>query len=224
MIPRSINKATLNDNKLSQSLSSDGVNSPNASPSRSRPSSSTYMLSISPVSLPSTQASASSSVVPSTSTSGSNNTVSPSTGLIALIQLLVQHELLNTSYANTTSITSAVSGVSSPSGSHPNPALLNQVIRSAAVYQDLSTHLTNLISFLISTLAYLPYEFCEEPLQIIYWINRNIPLLSSTVMTNTRSIFSQFGALSRGSQALQQQPGTHEHSLTYHQHLDRIVE
>ena len=37
-------------------------------------------------------------------------------------------------------------------------------------------HLLSIITFLVTTIAHLPFEFSEEPLQIVYWINRNIPL------------------------------------------------
>ena len=37
-------------------------------------------------------------------------------------------------------------------------------------------HVLSIITFLVSTVAHLPFEFSEEPLQIVYWINRNIPL------------------------------------------------
>jgi hypothetical protein len=51
-----------------------------------------------------------------------------------------------------------------------------------------------LIHFLTTTLAHLPYEFMEEPLQMVYWINRNIMVSSTMLTTSMKNTLLALGA------------------------------
>jgi hypothetical protein len=53
------------------------------------------------------------------------------------------------------------------------------------------------ISFLATTMCHFSFDHYEEPLQLIYWINRNIPLNSSILLTSMRELLLNFGASKR---------------------------
>jgi len=60
-----------------------------------------------------------------------------------------------------------------------------------------------LIHFFTTTLAHLPYEFMEEPLLMVYWINRNI-MVSSTMLTTTmKNSLLALGAKDRIAEEMQ---------------------
>ncbi len=51
--------------------------------------------------------------------------------------------------------------------------------------------------FLTTTLAYLPYETADEPLQIIFWINRNISVSTSLLLHRLKDKLMIIGAVVR---------------------------
>lgn len=63
--------------------------------------------------------------------------------------------------------------------------------------------LTQLSSFMISILAYLPFEYFDEPCQVIYWINRNISIASGNMMKNTRKCLNDIGLNENGDHDMQ---------------------
>ena len=59
------------------------------------------------------------------------------------------------------------------------------------------------ISFLATTMCHFSFDHYEEPLQLIYWINRNIPLNSSILLTSMRELLLNFGASKRDVSKMQ---------------------
>ena len=45
-----------------------------------------------------------------------------------------------------------------------------------------AVHLFNLQSFLLATLAHLPFDYIEEPLQAVYWVGRNVPITANVLL------------------------------------------
>ena len=60
-----------------------------------------------------------------------------------------------------------------------------------------------LIHFFTTTLAHLPYEFMEEPLQMVYWINRNIMVSSTMLTTALKNSLLALGAKDRVAEEMQ---------------------
>jgi hypothetical protein len=50
-----------------------------------------------------------------------------------------------------------------------------------------ATRLLDIVVFLTTTLAHLSFEFTEEPLQCIYWINRNCTISTSMLISTLRT-------------------------------------
>ena len=68
-------------------------------------------------------------------------------------------------------------------------SLTDQILTTSDVTASLE-----LIHFLTTTLAHLPYEFMEEPLQMVYWINRNIMVSSTMLTTSMKNTLLALGA------------------------------
>jgi hypothetical protein len=56
----------------------------------------------------------------------------------------------------------------------------------------------SILSYISNTLAYLPYEYIDEPLQIIYWVGRNIPLSATILLGELKELFSRIGVYTKG--------------------------
>lgn len=67
----------------------------------------------------------------------------------------------------------------------------------------LTQSLLGLVLFLTRSLATLPFEYADEPLHIVYFLNRNLPILSCTVVTKTyASLLTSHSSLSGTSEHL----------------------
>ena len=51
-----------------------------------------------------------------------------------------------------------------------------------------AVHLFQLQSFLLATLAHLPFDYTEEPLQAVYWVGRNVPLTANVLLGDMRTL------------------------------------
>lgn len=58
-------------------------------------------------------------------------------------------------------------------------------------------------NFLVSTLAHLSYDVIEEPLHIIYWINRNVPLQAGYLLSQLKEDLIALGAEERKEGGMQ---------------------
>jgi hypothetical protein len=56
----------------------------------------------------------------------------------------------------------------------------------------------SILSYISNTLAYLPYEYMDEPLQIIYWVGRNIPLSATILLSELKELFNRIGVFTKG--------------------------
>lgn len=62
------------------------------------------------------------------------------------------------------------------------------------------SNLFSVLCYILNTLAYLPYDYIDEPLQIIYWIGRNIPLNATMLLSEVKVLFSGIGVHARGEE------------------------
>ena len=63
--------------------------------------------------------------------------------------------------------------------------------------------LFTILSFLLTTLAHLPFDYAEEALQAIYWVGRNVPLTAGRLLGEARGQLLGAGAQARVAAAMQ---------------------
>ena len=76
----------------------------------------------------------------------------------------------------------------SPTGSFSSSSSAWSGVHSSIMAPPEAVHLFQLQSFLLATLAHLPFDYTEEPLQAVYWVGRNVPLTANVLLGDMRTL------------------------------------